>query len=300
VPRRFLGTLAGLALPLAAAAPAAACGGPHRQAARGHAPGGRAPLVLGDSTLILAAPALGRLGLEADAQGCRNFAQGTAILAARRRAGRLPGISVLALGANAPLGTEHIEAALGVLGRDRILGVVTPRNNGEGARAMRLAAGRHPDRVLLLDWARVSAGHGEWFAGDGLHVTWAGARIFARFLRRRVAPFAFPPVRRLRLPRTTRGIHGCATVRAFGRRLRVYVLRGAVPCDRARTVARRAPLHPPAGWRSFDWRRTGAGPWSWVVKRRAGHEIVATIARARRPRPAEGRAAGTSGGGRDG
>jgi hypothetical protein len=278
VSRRVLGALAGLALPLAATAPADACGGPHRQAARGHAGAGGAPLVLGDSTLILAAPALGRLGLEADAQGCRNFAQGTAILAARRRAGRLPGVSVLALGANAPLGTGHIEAALRVVGRDRILAVVTARNNRTGARAMRLEARRHPDRVLLLDWASASAGHGAWFAGDGLHVTRGGARIFARFLRRGVAAFAFPPVRRLRLPRTRRGTHGCGAVRAFGRRLRVYVLRGAVRCGRARALARRAPLRPPAGWRSFDWRRTGAGPWSWVVKRRAGPEIVATIA----------------------
>src|SRR4051794_39168897 len=48
---------------------------------------GRAPLIIGDSTLILAAPTLGRFGIEADAKGCRQFAEGVRILAARRHAG---------------------------------------------------------------------------------------------------------------------------------------------------------------------------------------------------------------------
>ena len=70
------------------ASSAAACDiDAHHGSARGGAPGGPAPLVIGDSTMIFAAPALGSLGLEADARGCRSFAGGVEMLAARSAAG---------------------------------------------------------------------------------------------------------------------------------------------------------------------------------------------------------------------
>src|SRR5262249_53875147 len=72
----------------------AAASGPHN---------GRAPLIIGDSTMIYAAPYLGRHGLEADAHGCRQFTEGVSMLADRRRAGRLPRLAILALGANGPV-----------------------------------------------------------------------------------------------------------------------------------------------------------------------------------------------------
>jgi hypothetical protein len=278
VSARVLGVALALGVSLVAATPAAACGELHHARASGHAAAGRAPLVIGDSTLIFAAPVLGSIGLEADARGCRQFSEGVAMLAARRRAGRLPGVAVMALGANGPIGTSALEAALRVTGRERVLALVTPRNLGSSAGAMRVAAARHPHRVLLVDWARTSAGHGGWFAGDGLHVTNAGARIYARFIRRAVAPFAFPPVRRLGLPRTTRGARACDTVRASGRRLRVFVVRGAVACGVARRTARRPLLHPSPGWNCFDWRHTGAGPWRSVLKRPRRPDVVATTA----------------------
>ena len=133
--------------------------------ARGHA---RAPLVIGDSTMIFAAPVLGHLGLEADAHGCRQFGQGVGILAARRHAHTLPPISVLALGANGSIGGQQIGAALRVIGPRRVLGLVTPRNSASSAGQMRRAARRHPDHVLLIDWAAFSVGHGAWFADDRL------------------------------------------------------------------------------------------------------------------------------------
>lgn len=277
------GALVSAVVVLVVGAPvASACNaGRHASASRHARAAGRAPIVIGDSTMIFAAPVLGRLGLEADARGCRQFAQGVAMLAARRRAGTLPGVAVLALGANGTISGGSVAAALGAVGRETTLALVTPRNLAASARAMRRAALRRPDRVLLVDWARFSAGHGVWFAGDGLHVTYAGARVYARFIRRAVAPFAFPPVQRLRLPRTARGLPECGVVRAFGRRLRVHVLRGAdrVSCRQARALARRPPLHPPAGWRSYDWRRTGAGPWAWVLARRDRSAVVATVTR---------------------
>lgn len=189
VPRLRRGALAAaavLAVTLAGAASAAACGTTARASAD-RAPR-TAPLIVGDSTLLLATPRLGRLGFHADAQGCRQFDAGLAILSARRHAGRLPRVAILALGANGEVERRQIARALKITGSTRVLGLVTPRNHAATAARMRRAARTHPKRVRVLDWARHSAGRSSWFAADGLHVSHAGARAFARFLHREARP----------------------------------------------------------------------------------------------------------------
>src|SRR5918996_699185 len=64
---------------------------------------GRAPLAIGDSTSIFAVQ----------------------MLRARRRAHTLPHVVALALGANAAVSRGQIAAALRVMGRDRVLALVT-------------------------------------------------------------------------------------------------------------------------------------------------------------------------------
>jgi hypothetical protein len=245
----------------------------------------RPPLLVGDSTTILAVPHLARLGIEADAHGCRQLAAGVAILAARRRAGTLPLVVVLALGSNGAIGDGAIAHALRVVGPGRVLGLVTPRRVGSGSDgALRRAAARHPDRVVLIDWLRFSRGHGSWFAGDGLHVGDAGARAFAGLVRHRLAPF-FPP-RALRLPRGAAPARSCGRVLHGGRGLEVVVVRGArrILCARARRLVRARPLATPgiAGWRYYDWARSGRRPWTAVYVRRDRRVVVATIRAASR------------------
>jgi hypothetical protein len=270
-----------VALSAFAAPPAAAaCGNAkHASAKRVAHRAGRAPLIIGDSTMIFATPFLGRLGLEANAKGCRQFGEGIRMLAARRHAHTLPRIAILALGANGPIGAGQIARALRVVGRRRILGLVTPRRSPSSEARMRRAARRHPDRVLLIDWVSFSARHGGWFAGDGLHVGQDGARGFARLVRRAVAPFAFPPVRGMHMPRRADGAKPCGVVHRFGHPLRVYVVRGhaRVTCVRARALVRRPPLRSIPNWRRYDWRRTHDGPWSWVYARRDRRAVVAAI-----------------------
>ena len=274
----------GLALTLAgcghAASPALACdAGRHVQAAHAGRSLGRAPLALGDSTMIYAAPVLGRLGVEADARGCRGFADGVGILASRRRAGTLPRVVVLALGANGSTNAGLISHALRVVGRRRILALVTPRNQPGGAAAMRRAAARFPDRVLLVDWVRHSARHDGWFGQDHLHVGQPGANAYARLIRRTIAPFAFPPVGSLRLPSHAAGAQRCGTVRRSWRRLRVYVTRGKprITCRRARQLARLPALRRIANWRVYDWRGARRSPWDWVLSRRDRRVVVGAV-----------------------
>lgn len=263
-----------VAAALAGAAPAAACD--VKQVARAHenpSRAVRAPLIVGDSTMLLATPYLGARGIEADAQGCRQLDKGIDLLAARRRAGTLPQVAVLALGSNGAIGAAQIRRALRVVGSSRVLGLVTPSRAGSGtAGAMRRAARRHPDRVVLIDWMRFSRGRGGVFAGDGLHVSDRGARVLASFVRRRLAPF-FPP-RALRVPATPTGARACGRVGL----LDVLVVRGAerVTCVRARRLARARALAGIAGWRYYDWRHSGRRPWTGVYVRADRRIIVAT------------------------
>jgi hypothetical protein len=256
-------------------APAWACGEGKIVGAR-HAeaaPRG-APLVIGDSTMIFAAPILGRLGMATDALGCRQFDQGVAMLSARRHAHALHPYAVLALGANGQVADRQIERALAVMGPDRVLGLVTPRNYAATASAMRRAAAAHPDRVLLIDWARFSAGHGSWFAGDGLHVDYEGAAAYAAFIRRASDPMMPPDPRHLHL---TDGVSGAVRC-GRGARGRVYVVYGAAraTCADARLVAGSGPLHARPRWRGWDWARAGRGGWRAVYERRDGRVVVAT------------------------
>jgi hypothetical protein len=187
-----------LALTVTLGVPAAsACGdAKHARATKRGSPG-RAPLVIGDSVLLGAVSQVAAAGFEVDTRGCRQMREGLGIIAARRRAKTLPQFVVIALGANGSIATRQIREAMKLVGRDRILGLVTPRELGGGessdARAIR-AAGRHfPDRIRVLDWVHFSAGHGRWFAGDGLHLGPGGASGLARLLRRAL-PFAVAPL----------------------------------------------------------------------------------------------------------
>ena len=130
--RTLLATVVAAFVSLSLAGPAWGCG-EGRRAAAAHstpAPAGRAPLEIGDSTSIFAVPVLGRMGLEADAHGCRGFGQGLGIIAARRQAGTLPGVVVMALVANAGVSRSQISTALRTLGPSRILALVTAPKSG--------------------------------------------------------------------------------------------------------------------------------------------------------------------------
>jgi hypothetical protein len=268
------------ALVLLLAAPASACnaGARGRAVHAGHRKG-PASLVLGDSTLIFAAPMMGRRGIEADARGCRQFAQGVAMLAARHR---LPDAVVMALGANGPVSRAEIGRARRVIGRRRFLLLVTPKNSGATIAAMRAADRAHPDTVLTLDWARHSAGRGSsWFGGDNLHVNFTGARAYTDYIRAGLDPFFGPPTRgwRLDLPwrRDARRVRACGELRAFGRATKVFLTRGRLSCTYARRLLRGPRLHPPHRWRFYDWRTFGKGPWTDVLARRDRSIVIAGI-----------------------
>ncbi len=146
--------------------------------------------------MLLALPALARVGYKANARGCRQFSEGLRILRDARRHHQLPHLAVMALGADASVTGRQIDQAKKILGPKRKLGLVTPRELGGGqsndADVIRNAGQRDPGRVKVLDWVHYSAGHSSWFQPDGLHLTFSGAKAFARLLKRLI-PLSAPP-----------------------------------------------------------------------------------------------------------
>jgi hypothetical protein len=187
-------TLLALIPALSASTAHAGCGGVETATPK-HKIAPRPPLAVGDSSMLLALPALARVGYKVNARGCRQFAEGLRVLRDTRRRHQLPHLVVLALGADASVTARQIQQAKKILGPKRKLGLVTPREEGGGesndAKVIRNAGQRDPTRVKVLDWVHYSAGHSSWFQPDGLHLTFSGAKAFARLLKKLV-PLAAP------------------------------------------------------------------------------------------------------------
>lgn len=195
----------GLALALAAGLLAiwtpgarAGCGGVEKATPK-HKVAPRPPLAIGDSSMLLALPALSRVGYKVNARGCRQFTEGLGVLRDARRHHRLPRLAVLALGADAAVSAGQIAQARKIMGPKRKLGLVTPRETGGGeskdAEMIRNAGQRDPVHIKVLDWVHYSAGHSSWFQPDGLHLTFSGAKAFARLLKKLI-PLAAPGPKR--------------------------------------------------------------------------------------------------------
>jgi hypothetical protein len=168
---------------IGASTASAQCGETIDLAARHSAVPGPAPLALGDSVLYDAAQPLAGDGFQVNAMVCRTMAQGIAVLEAR--AAPLPVLVVVALGTNGTVSNAQIESLLRILGPSRGLALVTPKGGDDPSvpGLFRAAARRHPGRILVLDWERVSAGHPDWFAPDGIHLGGAaGIDAFARLV----------------------------------------------------------------------------------------------------------------------
>ena len=177
-----------VALALAAPAAHAACGGVEQEKPRKDVNLGRAPIAIGDSPMLLALPDLAQEGYKANARGCRQWAEGLALIRQLRNEDHLPKLVVVALGSNGTVTKGNIRDALDLVGKKRTLGLVTPRESGGGsssdADVVRREARDHKNRTVLLDWVDFSAGHPAWFQPDGLHLTFDGAAAFARLLKK--------------------------------------------------------------------------------------------------------------------
>jgi hypothetical protein len=95
---------------LAAMAPAAqaGCGGVEAAGSKRNLVKGPEPFAIGDSVMLLAVDRLARTGFNTNAQGCRQWSQGHAMLRRKKRQGRLPRLVVMALGTNWEITRDEI------------------------------------------------------------------------------------------------------------------------------------------------------------------------------------------------
>ncbi|WP_354700286.1 hypothetical protein DSM112329_00554 [Paraconexibacter sp. AEG42_29] len=182
---------------LAAPDAQAGCGGVQQRSAQTRLTTGQAPLMIGDSVLLGALREVTRAGFEINTRGCRGWREGMAVLRARRRAGTLPREVVVALGSNGGVTRASIRTALAITGRHRVLVLLTPRElrGTSGAAAVRAAGRAHPDRILVIDWARRARAAAGWLQPDGIHLTPRGAAGLAQLLGRAARYAGGPPYR---------------------------------------------------------------------------------------------------------
>jgi hypothetical protein len=172
-------------------------------------PRGRAPVALGDSTMILPIPNLNAVGYSVNARGCRGFREAVNIAAKLKAKRHLPHLVLINSYGNGGVNPGLIQSALDLLGKKRVLGLVTAYNADTGhppapdTDVLFNAERQYPHRIFVLDWVKYSLSHhsaepapGAWFLPDLFHPNYTGADAYAQFLAQAL-PLArngaFPP-----------------------------------------------------------------------------------------------------------
>jgi hypothetical protein len=201
--RQGAAALTAVCLLLIGAAPAHGSGEPAygcKKIHRGEAqvnpnPKGGPPVAIGDSTMILPIPNLDAVGYSVNARGCRGFREAINIAARLKRKHRLPHLVLINAYGNGGVNDRLISEALDVLGRKRVLGLITAYNADTGhppapdTDVLFRARKAHPHRIVVLDWVAYSRPHhkaepkpGAWFLPDLFHPNYTGADAYAQFL----------------------------------------------------------------------------------------------------------------------
>ncbi len=172
--------------------PAFGCGKEHLGKAKKG--GVKAPLAIGDSTMLLPIPNLTKAGFNVNAKGCRGFRQSVLVMKQYAKRGKLPHLILIGAYSNGGVNPGLVDFALDVAGPSRALGFITQydADTGEPPAAdtdvIRKAAKQHPRKIFLLDWVDHSLPHHSteapdgWFLPDLFHPNFTGAQAFADYL----------------------------------------------------------------------------------------------------------------------
>jgi hypothetical protein len=215
----WIGLLAAVLITLWVARPAHGAGEPGfacKHVHRGDAqvnpnPGGRPPLAIGDSTMLLPISNLNAVGYTVNARGCRGFLEAINIAERIKRKHKLPHLVLTNAYGNGGVNPKLIADMLRVLGPRRVLVLVTSYDADTGKPPapdtieLFHAQSQYPNRIAVLNWVRYSLPHHKtdpkpdaWFEPDLFHPNFAGADAYAQFLARAL-PLAkngaFPPLR---------------------------------------------------------------------------------------------------------
>ncbi len=145
-------------------------------------------LMIGDSVSLRAVPyfeerfPLGHI----DALKNRRIEQGIEVYEQYAADGQVGDTVIFALGTNGRLTEEELHKAVEAVGPDKQIYFVTIRSsdadltqeNNQALQAVRDAY----DNVHLIDWNSLTEMHGDYFDGDGTHLTAEAAKIYVQFI----------------------------------------------------------------------------------------------------------------------
>jgi hypothetical protein len=188
--------LIGAAVAHGAGEPVYGCKQIHRgEASVNPNPKGLPPVAIGDSTMILPIPNLDTVGYSVNARGCRGFRESINIASRLKRKHKLPHLVLINAYGNGGVNPGLITEALKVLGKKRVLGLITAYNADTGkppapdTDILFKSARQYPHRIFVLDWVSYSRPHhkaepkpGAWFLPDLFHPNFTGADAYAQFL----------------------------------------------------------------------------------------------------------------------
>ncbi|MGN6809383.1 MAG: acyltransferase family protein [Thermomicrobiales bacterium] len=147
---------------------------------------------IGDSVMVGSADTLAAYlgaGLTVNAEVGRQAQEVPGILAARRAAGELGDIVIIHIGTNGPMRDADFDAIMAQLHGVRaviFVNVHVPREWQNAVNTTLAAGAARYQNALLIDWQRESAGHPEYFADDGIHLTLQGTNIYASMIATQV------------------------------------------------------------------------------------------------------------------
>jgi hypothetical protein len=132
--------------------------------------------------MVDAQPYLQTMGITVDAAVSRQFDTGVAILQQMLASGQLPPRVVVGLGTNGPMTQADFDGMLRMLRFEKRVVVLTvrePRWWEAQVNAVVRSGVKQYANARVADWYTASAGHPEYFAGDGIHLGPTGALAYA-------------------------------------------------------------------------------------------------------------------------
>ncbi|MEH6944016.1 acyltransferase family protein [Bacillus sp. JJ722] len=147
--------------------------------------------VIGDSVVLDAAPYLQEKfpNIIVDAKIGRQMSQADEVYNQFVQKGKAGDIVIIGLGSNGAFSSSQLDSLLNAIGSDKKIILINTRvprpwqsvvNN-----ALEEAAAKY-QHVSLVDWYSHSAGHNEYFAPDGVHLTKTGSQAYASLVEQTI------------------------------------------------------------------------------------------------------------------
>ena len=121
-----------------------------------------------------------------DAAIGRQFYDAPGLYAHYRDEGKVGNVVVIALGTNGYATREDADKLMAEVGSDQLIWFVNTRSPDEYVEESNATINyivETYDNAHLIDWYSVSAGHPEYFDGDGTHLTPSAAEVYAHMIR---------------------------------------------------------------------------------------------------------------------